>query len=82
MNGKTMENYSADVLILAKKIGDAIKDDPVVVAIPSMVLLVAMAIEHTANDVTEKDLLLKQTIKLLCDAANACAEDPSVEKVQ
>jgi hypothetical protein len=52
------------------------------VAIPSLVLLVAMAIEHTSKDHADKDLLLKNTIKLLTDAINACANDPSDEKLQ
>jgi hypothetical protein len=82
MEEQTFESYGADVLMVSKKIGEAIKDDPLVVAIPSLVLLVAMSIEHTAKDSAEKDLLLKNTIKLLTDAVNACANDPSDEKLQ
>jgi len=82
MGEQTFESYGADVLMLSKKIGETIKDDPLVVAIPSMVLLVAMAIEHTSKDNVEKDLLLKNTIKLLTDAINACANDTLDEKLQ
>lgn len=82
MEEQTFESYGADVLMVSKKIGEAIKDDPLVVAIPSLVLLVAMSIEHTAKDSAEKDLLVKNTIKLLTDAVNACANDPSAEKLQ